>query len=318
MRIGAGSPEPDVRVRGLGFAYPDGTTALTDIHLEVARGEVLGLLGPNGCGKTTLLRLLARGGHRPDPAVTYSRGAPALALDRPAFQNWLSGRDLATALLGMRGRPDAGSAVETVLEEFDLLDAADRPVGSYSRGTAQRLQLAVAFASGAPCLLLDEPLAGLDPDARDRFSRSLAGLASKGMSVIMTTHDTDFAATHCDRVGFMDEGRLLAVDTPDAFLSRLAREGRIEVTFAPGGEPLEATLAQAPEGVSRVEAEPDGLVLRTADPATALPPVLEWLVGGGARVISVTVHETGLRDAYFAVTGRVLASRPSWDAGRER
>ena len=299
----------EVRVEGLGFVYPDQTVALRDVCLTADRGAVLGLLGPNGCGKTTLLRAIARAAHRRAPDITL-RGddPPSLALDRPVFQGWLSGRDNAIALLRLRGEipTEAARRADEALARFDLDDASQRAVSSYSRGTEHRLGLAIAFAARTDCLLLDEPLAGLDPAARERLGAEVRAAADAGRCVILTTHDPAFAAARCDRVGFMTDGRLLEVDAPSTFVRTLSDEARIDVSFAAAGHPGGSVLEGLPEGITGVEKDGANLTFRTPHPATSLPGLLAWLFGEGARVTAVRVREPSLREAYFQVTGQRL------------
>ncbi|MFV1986031.1 MAG: ATP-binding cassette domain-containing protein [Gemmatimonadota bacterium] len=310
MTIAAPSGDQvEVCVSGLGFVYPDRTVALRDVSLAADRGAVLGLLGPNGCGKTTLLRAIARAAHRPTPEIAL-RGdnPPSLALDRPVFQGWLSGRDNAIALLRLRGEAptEASRRADEALARFDLDDASQRAVSSYSRGTEHRLGLAIAFAARANCLLLDEPLAGLDPAARERLGSEVRAAANGGQCVILSTHDPAFAATLCDRVGFMTDGRLLEVDVPSSFVANLSDDARIDISFAPGGYPGGSVPEELPAGITRVEKDGDHLTFRTPDPATSLPGLLEWLFGAGAHVTAVRVREPSLQEAYFQVTGQRL------------
>lgn len=308
---------PLLRTHGLGYAYPDGTVALRDVELDLAPGEVLALLGPNGSGKSTLLRLMADPRRAPTGAIETADGlAPAdivLLGDRPAFRAAISGRDNAVALLRLRGRSprEAAAAAATWLERFDLGGAVDRPAGGYSRGMAARLGLAIAFGSDGRLLLLDEPLSALDPDGRGRFGDAIAAARDRGAAIALSTHDPEFAAARCDRVAFLREGGVVALDTPAALLARLGERTRIDLQLAGGDEPgaphpdLAARVATAP-GVDSVQPVTDGLALQVTDAATALPRALERLFEAGARVRSVRVRPPDLREAFFALTGTPL------------
>jgi ABC-type multidrug transport system ATPase subunit len=300
----------EVTVEDLRFAYPDGSVALEGLSLKARRGEILGILGPNGCGKTTLLRAIARSAQRSDHAIMLQSSIPpSLALDTPIFQGWLSGRDNAISLLRLRGLGpgDAVRQADASMARFGLEDVARRPVSSYSRGNAHRLGLAVAFASDAFCLLLDEPLGGLDPKARDDFARELRTAAGEDRCVVLSTHDPEFAGAHCDRVGFMAGGRLLAVEAPDLFLAEVAGDARIDVAFSPGRAPEAGLYDDLPPGIADVSIEVGAASFHAADPSASLPDLLAWLLGAGARVLSVRVREASLRDAYHRVTGEPLA-----------
>lgn len=299
-----------LRLHRLRFSYPDGTTALREVDLAATGGEVIGLLGPNGCGKTTLLRVIARASSVPDPSISFPEGdSVALAPDRPVFRDWLSGRENARALLRLRGlsRAESEERASAWIGRFELDDVADRTLATYSRGTVQRLALALAFAARPGVLLLDEPLARLDPAARERFAHVLAETAATGTTTLLSTHDPDFAAARCDRVAFLAEGRILAIDRPATFLAAVGGETRIHVRFAESGAPT-GELPDPPPGISERDRSPVDMSLGVEDATSALPRALEWLSAAGARVSGVEVREPGLRDAYFQVTGRALES----------
>ena len=313
MTGGVAHPDtPAVVVERYAFEYGNGTRALRDVSLTACGGEAVGLLGPNGCGKTTLLRAIARAGTRAVAGIDLRDRAerPSLVLDRPVFQPWLSGRANAVALLRMRGLSgeEAAGRVERALSTFGLGDVADRPVSGYSRGTEHRLGLAVGFATEAPCTLLDEPLAGLDPAAREILAAEIRRAASAGRCTILSTHDPEFARGACDRVAFMADGRILAVDRPSAFLETLSMETRVE--FDPGVPLREHELRRAsddlPDGVSGPAVEDATVVYRVADPARSLPGLLGAWLGAGLDVRTLRIREPDLRDAYFAITGQRL------------
>lgn len=308
-------PEPRadpalVTAEALAYTYPDGSRALRSLSLEIRRGERLALLGPNGSGKSTFLRLLGGeriAGIRRDPDVEDTRRR-WLAPDQPVFRPWLSGRENATVLLEFHGvhRARAREAADTWLARFGLEADAHRPAGTYSSGMRRRLALAAAFGAAAPLLLLDEPLAGLDPEGRAAFAEVLADHRSAGGTAVLSAHDADFAAAHCDRIAFIVDGRCPAADRPGRLLDRVGARPRVEIRFAGGGSPDPEALGPAPEGVGPSVQDDGGIILEVAEPGRALPEMLAWILRGGASVASVDVRKPDLADAFMALTGRRL------------
>jgi ABC-2 type transport system ATP-binding protein len=187
--------------------------ALDGVDLQVPRGSVYGLVGPNGAGNTTLLAILAglrrpsRGGVR----VDGDRRQVAMLPDTPSFDSWLTGRevvDLARALVA----PAAPAArVDQVLADAGLADAAGRRVGGYSRGMLQRLGLAATVVGDPEVLLLDEPCSALDPAGRREVLGLVARLSGQ-VTVLLSTHILSDIEEVCDTVGVLRAGRLLYRD----------------------------------------------------------------------------------------------------------
>ena len=299
-----------VQAEDLTYAYPDGSSALCELSLAVREGERLGLMGPNGSGKSTLLRLLGGDGIpqiRRDPAVAGPRRR-WLAPDQPTFRPWLSGRENAALLLELHGAgpPAARTTAGEWLECFGLARDADRPAGTYSTGMRRRLALAAAFGAGVRLLLLDEPLAGLDPEGRAAFAEALSGHQAAGGTAVLSAHDPIFAAANCDRVAFVVDGRCAVADTPGRLLSRIGVRPRVEIRFAAGRDPDRDFLGSVPDGVHAATWGEGAVTLEVEDPSRALPEMLAWVLRGGASVASVDVRKPDLADAFVILTGRRL------------
>lgn len=313
MSPGAGAKPLLVTAEAVAYRYPDGSPALKDLSLEVREGECLALLGPNGSGKSTFLRLLGGDGV---PGMRRTAGVDDarkrwLATDRPALRTWLSGRENAAILLELHGAGsgEARATANAWLARFGLEADADRPAGTYSSGMRRRLALATAFGTAAPLLLLDEPLAGLDPGGREAFAEALADHRAARKTSVLSAHDPAFAAAHCDRVAFIVDGRCAVADTPARLLERVGARPRVEIRFAAGKSPDPDTLGPAPPAVRASAWDESAVILRVEDPSRALPETLAWVLRGGASVASVDVREPDLADAFATLTGRRLEGR---------
>jgi ABC-2 type transport system ATP-binding protein len=202
-------------------------TAVDTLDLQIPRGEVFGLLGPNGSGKTTAIRMLC--GLLAPTSGTATVAGYDVVRDTDALRlhiGYMSQRfglypDLTVrenlrfyaALYGVSGRSGAAKC-DAVLFELGLVEHASQLVGQLSGGWKQRVALACATAHKPPMLFLDEPTAGVDPAARRRFWQTIYALAATGTTVIVTTHYMD-EAERCQRVAFLSRGRLIAIGTPD-------------------------------------------------------------------------------------------------------
>jgi len=205
--------------------------AVDDLSLEIGRGEVFGLLGPNGAGKTTTVNLavgllapdhgtvtLDGGGSPTDPKVRAKIGVAPQAL---ALYDELSGEEnvaFFAKLQGLTGRMLA-ERVRWSLNFVDLWDRRGDRMSTYSGGMKRRLNLAVAVVHDPPFLLLDEPTVGVDPQSRNAIFDNILVLKEQGRTVIYTTHYMEEAQRLCDRVGIIDQGKLLALDTVDELIA---------------------------------------------------------------------------------------------------
>ncbi|MDQ3938091.1 MAG: ABC transporter ATP-binding protein, partial [Chloroflexota bacterium] len=239
----------------------DGFTAVDRVSFEVGRGEVVGYLGPNGSGKTTTMRMLlgllrpsfgsasvlgydvVRDAERIRPRVGYMSQKFALYEDLTVAENL----HFYGGIYGLPARRLA-ARVDEMLELADLADSRGVPAGSLAGGFSQRLALGIALIHEPGLVFLDEPTAGVDPDFRLAFWDVIYTLAEAGTTVFVSTHYMD-EAEHCGRLGIMNEGRLLAIDTPSA-LKRDVVPGEAWEVLLPADQPpvpvLEA-LEQLPD-----------------------------------------------------------------------
>src|SRR3712207_2096684 len=242
-----------VRVTDLVKRYPGRpVNAVDGISFTVERGEVFGLLGPNGAGKTTTVGVLTTrvrptSGHATVGGVDVTddpvraRSQLAVVPQRNNLDRSLSIRNNLIFHAAYHGVPAAERARRAgeLLEEFGLADRADDKPDMFSGGQAQRVMVARALMHAPEVLFLDEPTTGLDPAARLFVWDRVRDLKARGVTVVLTTHDMDEAANLADRVGIMDHGRLLALDTPDALTRGLPGRTTLEVAVALDGAPVD-------------------------------------------------------------------------------
>ncbi len=225
--MSTGTAGPDLAIRTTGLRKTFGrVVAVEGLDLEVARGEVFGLLGPNGSGKTTTIRMLC-GLLQPTAGEAVVAGIDVLRRPEEVRRRigYMSQRfglyeDLTvaenlrffTGVYGLTGEERA-RRIETVLEEYLLRQWAAQLTGALSGGTKQRLALACATAHDPDLVFLDEPTAGVDPASRRLFWTIIRRRAEAGMTVVVTTHYMD-EAERCDRLAFLSRGHLIGVGSP--------------------------------------------------------------------------------------------------------
>src|SRR5829696_4109656 len=276
--------------------------AVDEVDLTVTRGEVYGFLGPNGAGKTTTLRMLL-GLVRPTSGSALVHGRPpgdpaAVArtgslVEGPGFYPYLSGRENLRVLARYRGLPDR--EVDRVLERVDLTARGADRFRSYSLGMKQRLGVAAALLGDPDLLVLDEPTNGLDPAGMAEMRRLLVEVAAGGQTVLLSSHLLAEVQEICDRVGFIDRGRLLVESTVTEL------RGGTEIRL--GARPLDRALAVAMQlaGDDAVRVV-DGRELRLAAPAERIPELARALVGAGIDVTELHAVERSLEEVFFDLT----------------
>jgi ABC-2 type transport system ATP-binding protein len=293
--------------------------ALDGLDLAVRPGEFFGLLGPNGAGKTTTLGILTTrvaatsGEARIDGEdVTTSsvavRRRIGVVPQRPNPDRSLSAYDNLIFHAAYYGVPKAAAheRASALLAQFDIADKRDRKVDELSGGQQQRLMIARALIHEPAVIFLDEPTVGLDPQARLALWDVLRGLHAQGRTIVMTTHYMEEADQLCDRVAIIDNGRLLALDTPAALKARAPGGTLIEITLD-GDSTDAATHAARIDGVERAEAR-DRVLRAYADRGGAMiPALLAAAESSGRQVQDIHLVPPSLETLFISLTGRKLA-----------
>ncbi|NHF74108.1 ABC transporter ATP-binding protein [Paracoccus xiamenensis] len=258
--------------------------ALTDVSLAVAPGERVALLGHNGAGKSTLMKIVLGligfdGGtvsvEGAAPGSTAARRMTAYLPENAAFHPALTGRELVCQYLRLRGQP--GAQAGALLDRVGLAHAADRRIGTYSKGMRQRVGLAQALIGQPALMVLDEPTSGLDPVSRREFYALIDDLAHAGASVLLSSHALTEVEARTDRLVILSRGRIVAAGTLGDLRAR-------------AGLPLSATVTPAPGAIAAVRA--------------ALPPDADWRDGQARLALPVTT-KMGFLSRVAALGGQV-------------
>jgi ABC-2 type transport system ATP-binding protein len=302
-----------VRCAGLVKRYGD-VVAVAGLDLEVRPGECFGLLGPNGAGKTTTIEILeglvapdegsveilGRRWGRDDQALRQRLG---IQLQETRLNDRLTVEETLRLFRSFYLR---GPSVDEVLGLVGLDTKRRSWVSKLSGGQRQRLAVACALVNEPDLLFLDEPTTGLDPQSRRQLWALLQRFRSAGGTILITTHYMDEAEALCDRVGIVDQGRLIALGTPRELVSRLGADHVIEFALAAGEPaPPEERLRALP-GVGEVRSG-NGTISLIADNTHATIPALLAALGDRASALThlATRHAT-LEDLFVALTGRHL------------
>ena len=307
-----------IEARGLVRTYPGGLRAVDGVNLRVAPGEIYGFLGPNGAGKSTTVRILTTllrptsgralvAGYDVVADAAKVRRVIGVALQEAALDPLMTGRELIRLQATLHGLPrDEGRRrADSLLERVDLVDAADRQVGTYSGGMRRRLDLASALVHEPRVLFLDEPTTGLDPVSRRAIWQEVSRLNRDGTTVFLTTQYLEEADQLAKRVGIIDFGRIVAEDTPRRLKAHIGRP-HLEIRLMDDAEP------QAERVVARfgkpLPSKNGAVLVELERGAAEIAPVVRALDDAGLTVESLDLFEPTLDDVFLAKTGHHLES----------
>jgi ABC-2 type transport system ATP-binding protein len=301
-----------IAVSGLRKAYGN-KIVLNGIDLDVRAGTIFSLLGPNGAGKTTTVNVLTTlmkadggtvrvAGHDVATEAKAVRSAIGVTGQFAAVDELLTGQEnlqLMVDLSPARAK-DGKRIVAQLLERFDLVESARKPVSTYSGGMRRKLDLAMTLVGNPRIIFLDEPTTGLDPRSRRTMWSIIHELVAEGVTVFLTTQNLEEADQLADRIAVLDQGRLVAQGTPDE-LKRLIPGTHVRLRFATAAE-----LDAAARIIADSTRDDEALTLRVpSDGGTkSLRALLDVLGEYSISAEEFSVHTPDLDDVFLALTGR--------------
>ena len=310
-----------IEIHGLQKQFKSGKNiveALRGIDLNVPQGQIFGLLGPNGAGKTTLLRILTTllqadsgeatvVGHSLRSASAEVRRVIGYVSQKGGAEAAATGREnlsFQAQLYGMRGA-QVTSRVDELLAALELESIAGRPVQTYSGGQRRRLDLALGMVHRPALLFLDEPSVGLDPQSRARVWDEVRRLHDSGTAIVLTTHYLDEADALCERIAIIDQGQIVAEDSPEGLKRKIA--GDVVLLGLDNGHVIAAQeLFSTQSFIREIKQEPEALRLLVDEGEQALPAILQLVHERGLPIRTVALNRPSLDDVFLRQTGRSL------------
>lgn len=306
-----GSCDFVIQVQNLMKSYGK-ITAVANLSFNVHKGEIFGFLGPNGAGKTTTLSIL-EGLQKADSGQVTVLGMD-INTQAKAIKQQIGVQLQSTSLLPdltvceqvqlfgrLYGRQPTNSEIMQLLQRVGLVEKTAVFPEKLSGGQKQRLALALALINQPEIIFLDEPTTGLDPQSRHVLWDIIRSLRDRGKTIVLTTHYMEEAETLCDRVGIIDHGKLVALDTPGALINRLAGVSSITTSAI-----LPFDGLQTLPSISRVQRSGTQLQLQTKDVPTTLRTILDLAEQNELSLNDLHIKQPNLEDVFLNLTGHAI------------
>jgi len=312
-----------ISARGLTKHFGE-VKALNGIDIDVEQGTVVGLLGPNGSGKTTTVRILATllqadagsatvGGFEVGSQPDQVRNVIGLTGQYAAVDEYLTGRENLELFgrLFHLSKTEAKTRAAELLERFDLTDAADRSIKGYSGGMRRRLDLAASLIGRPQVLFLDEPTTGLDPRSRQGMWEVIESLVADGTTVLLTTQYLEEADQLASRIIVLDHGNVIAQGTADELKNQVGGD-RVELVVANAVDSQRAAdvLAQFGSAPAQVDEEARKILLPVAGGSNAIIDAIRALDEHGIAIADIALRRPTLDDVFLSLTGRSAEDEP--------
>lgn len=301
---------------------------LKGLNLQVKRGTILALLGPNGAGKTTMIRIMSTLLHAEKGSITIEgydvekeaskvRGVIGLTGQYAAVDEYLTGLEN----LQMMGRlyrlstKNSNHRAHQLIEQFDMVEAANRPVKTYSGGMKRRIDLAMSLIASPPVIFLDEPTTGLDPRSRVTMWDTVKSLARGGTTILLTTQYMDEADNLADNIVVIDNGKVIAEGTPNSLKAKIGSD-RLEIIIGKKSSVEAAQKLIDGEGL-QIDHESRMISVAAKGGVSALKNVLGRLEDANIEVENISLHRPTLDDVFMTLTGHTATVEPPEDLSKK-
>ncbi|MHB0976453.1 MAG: ABC transporter ATP-binding protein [Candidatus Aquicultorales bacterium] len=290
-------------------------TAVDSIDFTVESQEIFGFLGPNGAGKTTTLEML-EGLRQPDGGEVFVKELPVwpntdgiknligVQLQASSFYEELTVKETLILFASLYNRRLSAERIDELLDIVGLREKQNSYTRALSGGQKQRLAITAALVNDPEVVFLDEPTTGLDPQARRRIWEAIKNLRSDSRTIVLTTHYMEEAEVLCDRVAIIDQGKIIAIDTPENLIAGLGTQAKISFT---GGEGIDERLPSL-TGVGSVKglSEEGTRVLLSNDPAGTITDLFDCAKSAGTHIEDLHISSATLEDVFLSMTGKEL------------
>ena len=301
-----------VEINGLTKTFGQ-QTAVDQVSFNIKRGEVFGLLGPNGAGKTTTLRMMTTllqptsgdikiFGHDVKTESQTVRSLFGLTGQYASVDEDISARENLMIFSRLNGlsRQEAKVRTTELLEEFSLVNSADKAISNFSGGMRRRLDLAVSLITRPALIFLDEPTTGLDPRTRTQMWDTIRQLVAAGSTIVLTTQYLEEADELADRIAVIDHGKLVSIGTPAELKAQVGgAKLRVEVADDAQAEQARGVMAETLPATPQVTRN---VVEVAIDDINTVAGVLQAVTAAGVTMTNMSVEQPSMDDVFFALT----------------